>query len=70
MLFPIAPGADSRFVDVAHTDATQAFGKNVDDLRSVRADFVSISSYQIFGPQGIGALVIRERAADADGRGS
>jgi cysteine desulfurase len=44
-----------------HTDAAQTFGKEVSALRELRADFISISGQKIYGPQGIGALVIRRR---------
>ncbi len=44
-----------------HTDAAQTFGKEIDQLRHLRADFISISGHKIYGPQGIGALCIRRR---------
>jgi cysteine desulfurase len=44
-----------------HTDAAQTFGKEVPALRSLKADFVSISGHKIYGPQGIGALLVRRR---------
>jgi cysteine desulfurase len=44
-----------------HTDAAQTFGKEVSALRELRADFITISGHKIYGPQGIGALVIRRR---------
>jgi cysteine desulfurase len=50
-----------------HVDAAQTYGKEVDDLRSLECDFLSISAHKIFGPKGIGALYVRngrsERAA-------
>jgi cysteine desulfurase len=42
-----------------HTDAAQTFGKEVDSLRSLCCDMLSISSHKIYGPQGIGALYVR-----------
>lgn len=42
-----------------HTDAAQTFGKEVEALRSLRCDLISISGHKIYGPQGIGALVAR-----------
>ena len=45
-----------------HVDAAQTFGKEVDDLRRLRCDFLSISGHKIYGPKGIGALYIRQRA--------
>jgi cysteine desulfurase len=44
-----------------HTDAAQTFGKEVDALRNLRCDLVSISGHKIYGPQGIGALLVRRR---------
>lgn len=42
-----------------HTDAAQTFGKEIEGLREVNCDFISISSHKIFGPQGVGALYVR-----------
>lgn len=44
-----------------HTDAAQAFGKDLDPLRNQRIDLISISGHKIYAPKGIGALVIRRR---------
>ncbi len=44
-----------------HTDAAQTFGKLVPELKTLPADMISISSHKIYGPQGIGALVVRRR---------
>jgi cysteine desulfurase len=44
-----------------HTDAAQTFGKEVPALRALKADLVSISGHKIYGPQGIGALLVRRR---------
>jgi cysteine desulfurase len=46
-----------------HTDAAQTFGKEVEPLRRVRWDFVSISAHKIYGPKGIGAIGVRRRSA-------
>lgn len=46
-----------------HTDAAQTFGKEVTELRSLKADLVSISSHKIYGPQGVGAMLVRRRGA-------
>lgn len=44
-----------------HTDAAQGFGKDLETLRNQRIDLVSISGHKIYGPKGIGALVVRRR---------
>ncbi len=44
-----------------HVDATQSFGKLVEELRSTNYDMLSMSAHKISGPQGIGALVLRRR---------
>lgn len=52
-------GTDAFF----HIDAAQTFGKEVDELRNLPCDFISISSHKIYGPQGVGALYVRRRGA-------
>ncbi len=44
-----------------HVDATQSFGKLVDELRIVKYDTLAMSAHKISGPQGIGALVLKKR---------
>ena len=44
-----------------HTDAAQAFGKEIDLLRHPRIDLISASGHKIYGPKGIGVLVTRRR---------
>jgi|688.fasta_scaffold89025_1 cysteine desulfurase len=42
-----------------HTDAAQIFGKEVIDVGSCMASFVSFSPHKMGGPKGIGALYVR-----------
>jgi cysteine desulfurase len=51
-----------RHPAVLHTDAAQGFGKELDGLRHDRIDLISVSSHKIYGPKGIGALIIRPTA--------
>ncbi len=44
-----------------HVDATQSFGKMVEELRTLKYDMLSMSAHKICGPQGIGALVLRRK---------
>jgi cysteine desulfurase len=54
-------GAACRKHGVAfHTDASQAVGVVPIDVESMNLDFVSLSAHKMYGPQGIGALYIRE----------
>lgn len=45
-----------------HSDAAQAFGKMPLDIGALPADLISISGHKIYGPKGVGALYIRNRA--------
>ena len=42
-----------------HTDATQAVGKIPIDMVSMQIDLLALSGHKIYGPKGIGALVVR-----------
>ncbi len=44
-----------------HIDAIQAFGKVPLDFLDMGVDMMSISSHKIGGPQGVGALIAREK---------
>jgi cysteine desulfurase len=46
-----------------HVDAAQTFGKEVETLRSLPYDFLSVSGHKIYGPKGIGALIARRRGS-------
>lgn len=44
-----------------HVDAAQTFGKLVEELRGVKYTFLSASAHKMYGPQGIGVLVMRKK---------
>lgn len=49
---------------IFHTDAAQAVGKCGLDCNSLRADMISLSGHKIYGPKGVGALVVRKLNRD------
>jgi len=44
-----------------HLDAAQGFGKDIETLRHPRIDMISACAHKIYGPKGIGVLIIRRR---------
>jgi len=45
-----------------HIDAAQTFGKELEGLQRLECDFASISAHKIYGPKGVGAILVRRRA--------
>lgn len=43
-----------------HIDATQTAGKLVDELREIKYSMMSLGAHKMYGPQGVGALILRK----------
>ena len=65
VLNPISEIADflkqSNSQSYFHVDAAQSFGKKIEPLQNSRIDMISMSAHKIYGPKGIGALLLRSR---------
>jgi cysteine desulfurase len=62
---PVAEAAESVHSagGLLHVDAIQALGKIPFDINAIGADMMTLSAHKIGGPQGVGALVLRDAPA-------
>jgi len=44
-----------------HVDATQTCGKLVPEIKKVKYDMLSMSAHKMYGPQGVGALILKKK---------
>ena len=44
-----------------HVDATQTCGKLVPELKKVKYDMLSMSAHKMYGPQGVGTLILKKK---------
>ncbi len=60
VVFPIEKLLEikDKYQGVIHVDATQAIGKIAVDFNASNIDLLSLSAHKIFGPKGVGALLV------------
>lgn len=45
-----------------HVDGSQGFGRIPVDMRSMEIDLLSVSAHKLYGPKGVGALLVRRKS--------